>query len=360
MANTNDQALYRRYVGQNFSNLDEIPEELRAYLIRQGGGSEGEYGGGNFTLDLATLKDKDGRPIFLVNDDGSIHEDHDFNDPENTGRRWDPNWGWVTDAGNVNDNRFKERMRRHGRNALMFIGGMGALGAAGALGAGAGGGAAAGEAAGGLAANIPSDLVAGVDFAVPTAGSVPLVDMPAIVGAGEVGGTAGGLAGLGQAAGGGAANIPANLVQGVDYGAAGGAGTSLVDMPAIQQAGGSSGIGRVVDALGGTGNIVRGLAGLGMVAGGSSGGSGSTDVGDIINQMANVNRVDHNTPIGSRRWTQGADGRWSVDDTMSPEEEANFRNVQGLNQGVTQFARDQLAALLARGPRQRYDRPLGE
>lgn len=104
-----------------------------------------------------------------------------------------------------------------------------------------------------------------------------------------------------------------------------------------------------------------GLASLGAGLGGGSGGGGGGSSGDassIIEEMANANRVNHNTPLGSRNWSKGPDGRWTVNDTMDPAEEANFRNVQGMNSSVTDMARQRLAALLAQGPSPRADRPI--
>lgn len=109
------------------------------------------------------------------------------------------------------------------------------------------------------------------------------------------------------------------------------------------------------------GRAALGLASLGAGLGGGSGGGGgggSGDANSIIEQMANANRVNHNTPLGSRNWAKGPDGRWTMNDTMDPAEEANFRNVQGMNASVTDMARQRLAALLAQGPSPRADRPI--
>jgi hypothetical protein len=67
--------------------------------------------------------------------------------------------------------------------------------------------------------------------------------------------------------------------------------------------------------------------------------------------------VDMNTPLGSRKWSKGEDGRWAVNDAMDPTEAANFKEVQGMNQGVTGMARQQLAELLA-NPKKKRDGPL--
>lgn len=115
------------------------------------------------------------------------------------------------------------------------------------------------------------------------------------------------------------------------------------------------------------GTLARGAMGLAALgagggSGGGSGGSGgnSDDPGSIIEQMARANRVDQNTPLGSRRWSQDpATGQWTVNDTMDPAEASNFKNVQGMNSSITDMARARLAALLAQPQRPRADRPFG-
>lgn len=107
------------------------------------------------------------------------------------------------------------------------------------------------------------------------------------------------------------------------------------------------------------GAAIRGIAGLGAAiagsrGGGGGGGSGSGgvgDFGDLLSAQANANRVDINTPTGSRRWSQGADGRWTVNDSMSPEEQANYENVRTMNAGATDYARQLLARTMARPQR---------
>jgi hypothetical protein len=149
-----------------------------------------------------------------------------------------------------------------------------------------------------------------------------------------VGGAGGGLASLGAG--------------GAGAGGAGGAG-----------AGGGS----LLSSLGGAQNVARlgmGLASLGGAGGssGSSSGGGNSDAQSIIQQMAQANRVNQNTPFGSRKWTQGPNGQWQVDDTLSAPEQANFENVQGMNADVTGMARQRLAALLAQPQRGRADAPI--
>lgn len=176
-------------------------------------------------------------------------------------------------------------------------------------------------------------------------------------GAGAAGaGATDGLAGLGAsevgtagaagapAAGGAAAPSFGNVLGGSST-TAGAAGSGLAGLGANGAAtGATGGIGSFLGNNAGT--LARlGLAGLaaGGSSGGSSGSSGGSgtpgDVNSIINAMADANRVNHSTPLGSRQWTQGPDGRWSVADTLNPAEQANFENVQGMNADVTGMAR---------------------
>ncbi len=126
-----------------------------------------------------------------------------------------------------------------------------------------------------------------------------------------------------------------------------------LSVPAATGGASSGGLGSALSSLtgGNTGSLVR--AGLGLAAlggsrmAGSSSGNAPTDAGSIIDQMARANRVNINTPIGSRAWQQNPDGTWTVNDTMSAPEQANFENVQGLNAGVTNTTRDMLARILS-------------
>lgn len=185
------------------------------------------------------------------------------------------------------------------------------------------GGAAGGGGGGGGLAALGGGGVPVTDLSIPAAGAgVPVTDLsiPAAGGAGAGTGAAGGLGSfLGSNAG--------NIVRG---------GLGLA-------------------ALGGA---AGGGGGGGGSGGGGGGGSGSTDANSIIEQMANANRVNQNTPFGSRNWVRGEDGRWTVNDTLNPAEQANFENVQGMNAGVTDFARQRLAKLLAAPPRSAADAPL--
>lgn len=290
------------------------------------------------------VQDAQGRDVYLMNDagdlvsgnDGSINEgalEHAYRDPD---------LGLVIPAEFVNQDKFDRRHRRSQimAAAMMAGGAAGGLLTAGAAGAAGAGGIGAAEGAG-LAATIPGDLALGGGAA---GGSAALAEIPAITGAGTAGAGGAGLAGLGQAA-------------------AGGGGLAGAGGAASGGAGAAAGAGGLVDSLGGWQNIARGaggLAALGASAGGGGGSGGETNPQNIIEQMAAANRVDHNTPVGNRRWSQDpATGRWTVNDSMNPAEQANFEGVQGINSNVTQAARDRLAALLSQAPRQRYDRPLG-
>ena len=98
-----------------------------------------------------------------------------------------------------------------------------------------------------------------------------------------------------------------------------------------------------------------GLAAMGAgVAGGQGGNANATgDLDGLLERQANANRYDWNTPTGSRSWAQGADGRWTVNDRLNPEEQANYENVRTLNAGSTSYARDLLARTMA-APRRDY------
>lgn len=99
----------------------------------------------------------------------------------------------------------------------------------------------------------------------------------------------------------------------------------------------------------------RGVMGLASVIGGLSGshnaagGSQPGGVADILGTMADANRVNQTAPFGSRTWSQGADGRWGVTDAFSPQEQANYEGVRGMNANVTDLATRRLAAYLAGG-----------
>jgi hypothetical protein len=289
--------------------------------------------------------------------------------------QYDPEFGLVTDPQNIrrmdpSNDRYDQALMiaaTAGIGGAMAAHAMAAMGAPAAAGGVSGAeGAAAGagglEGAGAAAFEIPGPMAQIAQPQFGTMGSA--FSLP------EAGG---GLASLGAESlggGGGAASgalTPAEMAGGVDVGYTGAAGEPLAATGSSSAgpaslANGGSGLGSVVDAMGGPQGVARmagGLASLGA-AGGGGGGGGSGDANSIIEQMAQANRVDHNTPIGSRRWSQDpATGRWTVNDSMSETEQANFGNVQQLNAGVTGMARDRLAQLLAQGPRQRYDRPLG-
>jgi hypothetical protein len=252
----------------------------------------------------------------------------------------DDTFGLLTDPSNLNA--VEDNMGMF--NLILALGGGGMASAiAGNM---AAAGAAGGAAGGGTGAMSGLNIEMLPNLTQPAMGTM----VPAATAEGV-----GGLGALGSAAsgGGGAGGLSIEMLPNIAQPA----------MNSMVPAATATGSGGLVSALGGYGNIARGAMGLASLGssssgGGSRGGGGASDASSIIDQMANVNRVDHDTPLGSRRWTQGPDGRWSVNDSMDPAEEANFRQVQGMNADVTGMARQRLAALLAGPSRQRADRPL--
>lgn len=284
-----------------------------------------EAGDAAWSIGQGNLRAADGREVYQVGDENAwrrqlgSNQDSGLIDPSAV--QYDEDLGWVTSPENVHQDQYN--WWKEGFPMLAAVIGAGMFGPSLGLGEAAGGGGA---------------------FAGSTAGG----SLEGLAGLGEAAGA--GVAGAGGAAGGGAA--------------AGGGGAF-----AGSTAGGSLGS-SAASGLGGflrnnAGALIRGglgLAGLGASRGGGGGGGGGggdmSNPAAIIEAMANANRVDHTTPLGSRRWSRGNDGRWSVNDTMDPTEEANFRNVQGLNSGVTDMARQRLAALLSQPRRPRADMPL--
>lgn len=278
---------------------------------------------------------------------------------------YDPKLGWITPSDNV---KMPSGSGDWLDNAMPYLvaAGLGgpALGAA----MGGGGAAAAGEAG----------------FGVTGGGSVG-------IGAGVTGGGAVEAGALGGAAAGGAAAGPSGSYWGqladsggilTDAGdALGGAGggmdTGAFDMGGSNGFGGSTysppGIGDYISGAVGSAvdsavanpyGAARGVAGLGalLAANHGAGGTSSTglgnpgDVNNIIETMANANRVNQSTPFGSRSWAQGPDGRWTATDAFSPEEQTNYEGVRGMNADVTKYAMQKLAALMAQ-PQKSYSGP---
>ncbi len=226
-----------------------------------------------------------------------------------------------------------------------------------------GGAAFTGGALGGEAFGFGGEAAAGVPGGVPGAGGefATLPNLPPST----VGTMGPGFPGLGEGAAGISRAVDPSLLEGISGGGlASGTTPALTAAPPIT---GASGLGGVSSFLGNNaGNLVRGGTALASLIAGnkpggsatSGGGGGMGDPNSIIEAMAGANRVNQNTPFGSRAWSQGADGRWTVNDSLNPAEQANFENVQGLNAGVTDMARQRLAALMAGTGRQRADRPL--
>jgi hypothetical protein len=215
---------------------------------------------------------------------------------------------------------------------------------------------AAGGAAGGASAGLPDSYWnMGADSG--QLGSDAMVDAPDYVG-GIDPETAAGQGGMGVSQNGigagslgdrlaGAVNNPSSLMS--PDGLAGSAGSSLATSAGNNPLG--------------TARLLGGLASLGAGAvgshnsSGSSGGAGMSDPSSIIDAMANANRVNQNTPLGSRTWTQDANGRWVATDAYTPALQHNFDALTGLNSDVIGGARSRLAAVLAQ-PTRRYDNPI--
>lgn len=276
---------------------------------------------------------------------------------------YDEELGLLTTPDNIGKQDDKNATRWGNAMMAILAGGAGAL----ALGAGAGAGAlgaGGGEAAGVAGAGEGLAGLGGLGEAAGSAGT-----------AGGLGGAAPGSLGSGSFGIAGGASGSSAIGGGYGLGSLGGAGTTaggaagLTGLSGITgggaaTAGGAAAGSGLLDAVGGPSNVIRGAMGLAALGGAAGGGNGNssgapTDASSIIEQMARANRVDHTTPLGSRKWTQGADGRWAVNDTMDPTEAANFQTVQGINTNVSNATRDRLAAFLAQPARQRYDRPLG-
>lgn len=344
MPDSNSQYAWRQGLG-GLRYDPSMPEWLR----RQYEWQEGEGGGSGQWVMRDAPVDEEGNTLILADDRGDIVANGENELIDGKTARWIPGLGWAANADDTRSTgKFERRQRRNQMIAGTIIGGSALAGLALAGGAGAAGGAAAGGEGLGAAGG-----AGGLGLELGAGGNGVLQGGSAVTGWAPTGGSAGGLAGLGQAAAGGGGVAPEGLGLALE-GYGGGAGAA--------GAGGSSMLSQAYNAVGGAQGIGRlgmGLASLGAASSGGGGSGGETDPQNIIEQMANANRVDHNTPIGNRRWTKDpVTGRWTVTDSMSPEEQANFSNVQGLNSSVTQMARDRLAALLAQ-PRKRYDRPYG-
>lgn len=76
---------------------------------------------------------------------------------------------------------------------------------------------------------------------------------------------------------------------------------------------------------------------------------------DVINAGANANRYNINSPTGSRTWSQGADGRWTLTDAANPAEQANYDAIQANNQQVTNIAGNLNSNMAGVDPNALYD-----
>lgn len=232
-----------------------------------------------------------------------------------------------------------------------LFGAMGGAGGSGGVDLGAFGGLAPEEALGAGWGNVAGSAPAGIELPGLMEGMAPYSSpsmLPAPNVMGGVGG-AGSLAGAAGAGGGGGA-APGGVGPMAEMGGAAGPG-------AAGPGGGGSLLSRAGDFItSNPGTLLRGIGGLAAMGAGSRSGGSANAVGsmsDILEQQANANRYDWRTPYGSRSWERGADGRWTVTDAMSPEEQANYEGVRDLNAGATSYARDLLARTMA-APRRDY------
>jgi hypothetical protein len=58
--------------------------------------------------------------------------------------------------------------------------------------------------------------------------------------------------------------------------------------------------------------------------------------------IADMSRINQVNPMGTQSWSQGDDGRWTMTQSLSPEQQQMFDTAQGLNIGVGQAATDAL------------------
>lgn len=317
-----------------------------------GGFGTGDQDSGGF------IRDEKGNQVYQLGDwdgTGVGHGGFTVTDPKQI--RHDPVLGDVVDP------QYIKSVKKLGPNYAMLAAvlGAGALGTFAGLGAEAAGGAAAGTGA----AEGAAGAAAGGSGLTPLTG-VTLAPEASFLPMGEIGGgaaAAGGGGGLAELGGAGAAGGGG----GAAGGAAGGGMAPVTDL-SVQAAGGAgssaggagSGLLSAVGGPSGAARLAGGLAALGGSHGSSSGtaSGASTDPNSIIEQMAQANRVNQNTPLGSRNWVHNQDGTWTVNDTMNPAEQDNFQNVQGLNAGMTDYSRQALARMLSQPAPQRADRPL--
>lgn len=254
-----------------------------------------------------------------------------------SGLVWDDEFGILADRGNINapDDSGPQGIMANYVIPAATLAAMGyGAGSAAGLWGGAAGAAPAGAGAGAAPAGIT--MIDGGLPAIFEAGGAGVTMTPAALGAAAIpgGSSSGGfLSTLGSALSGGGASIGDVISSGATS-----LGNAITSNP---------------------GTAIRGIAGLGAAiagsrgggGGGGSGGGGVGDFNDLLSAQANANRVDINTPTGSRRWSQGQDGRWTVNDSMSPEEQANYENVRTMNAGATDYARQLLARTMARPQR---------
>lgn len=345
---------------EGFFNPDQAPDWLKG----QYQSVDQSEGGNGFKKLGGSLRDKNGREVHQIGENDSDEKVIDWNG----GKVWyDPELGPVTTPDNVERKDRGGTMEKVGKGALaaaaLYVtGGMAGM-------YGAPGAAAAGEMVGPAASNMAFDFSTMPALDATTVGGLGADFVPSAATGG--GGGLGALGAEGELVGPPASamnfgadsmaslpetvlNTQGDFIPSLSPTTVGSMGTKPSLLSQASQY-----------AMKNPGMIARGAMGLAALGAGSGGGGGggpggNTDASSIIDQMAQANRVNQNTPLGSRNWVKDpVSGQWTVNDTMNPNEQANFTNVQGLNGGITDMARARLAALLAQPPRQRADRPIG-
>jgi hypothetical protein len=327
-------------------NSQGMPDWLRSQVqtVDTEGGSRNVLG----SASDQQLYDKSGQPVQQLGNEGSWYGDGDGSVLDWSKVRYDPDLGLVTSPDNT------KHVKAKSTQNFQTIGQLLALAAAGGAVAGvlpAGEAAAAGAGAAGGAG-------AGAGAAAGGASALPITNT-------GLGALFQGAPGLAPGVGGSEAAWLAGAGGGAGAGAGGGSGLAnlgtqspapVTDLSTNAAANGASrgvlGSGLSGSQLANGARLVGGLASLGAAGAGagSSNSSGglATDPNSIIDQMAQANRVNQNTPFGSRAWSKDPQtGQWTVNDTLSAPEQANFTNVQGLNASTTDMARQRLAQMLA-------------
>ena len=74
------------------------------------------------------------------------------------------------------------------------------------------------------------------------------------------------------------------------------------------------------------------------------------DPANIIREQANANRFNVSNPYGTRNWTQGANGQWTMTDQFTGTGQEDFDALQRLNRGVTDLGQNRVDYLNENDP----------